>query len=287
MTFSLVTAGASSASGSGSAALVSTIVGRSEVTAFVAVAGLLFGSFLNVVIYRVPRHLSVVEPRSFCPHCDTPVRPVDNIPVVSWLVLGGRCHHCRQPISIRYPLVELGTGAVFAAVGWGLGPHWAVAGACVLAATLVALVAIERDGLALPLSVAAIGTAIAGVLLVAAGLSDRRWAHVVGAGVGAAVGAVLVSVIVRRHTGKRDAGTWVAAAPMVLPLGVALGWLGPAYAAEGLGTSLVVLLAVRGLRHARSSTETASVGGVFGLALALGVVVATVLAVIAGAGVGT
>ena len=139
----------------GAPALMATSVGRGAVTALVAVTGLLVGSFLNVVIYRVPRGLSVVEPRSFCPHCNTPVRSVDNIPVFSWVLLRGRCRRCRGPISVRYPLVELTTGIVFAAVGWGLGPHWAVAGSCVLAATLIALVAIERDGLAPPMSVAA------------------------------------------------------------------------------------------------------------------------------------
>jgi leader peptidase (prepilin peptidase)/N-methyltransferase len=81
-----------------------------------AVAGLLVGSFLNVVAYRLPRGDSLVHPRSACPHCGTQLRAVDNIPVVSWLFLRGHCHHCGAPISARYPLVELSTGALYAAV---------------------------------------------------------------------------------------------------------------------------------------------------------------------------
>jgi leader peptidase (prepilin peptidase)/N-methyltransferase len=81
-----------------------------------AVCGVIVGSFLNVVAYRLPRNESLVHPRSRCPHCDTPLRPLDNVPVVSWLALRGRCHHCGAPISPRYPLVELTTGALYVAV---------------------------------------------------------------------------------------------------------------------------------------------------------------------------
>jgi leader peptidase (prepilin peptidase)/N-methyltransferase len=81
-----------------------------------AVGGLLIGSFLNVVVHRLPRGESLVHPRSRCPSCGTQLRAIDNIPVVSWLALRGRCHHCRAPISARYPLVELTTAALYVAV---------------------------------------------------------------------------------------------------------------------------------------------------------------------------
>jgi leader peptidase (prepilin peptidase)/N-methyltransferase len=81
-----------------------------------AVAGLLVGSFLNVVAYRLPRRESLVHPRSRCPGCGTPIAPYDNIPVVSWLLLRGRCRHCGEPISARYPLVEATTGVLYALV---------------------------------------------------------------------------------------------------------------------------------------------------------------------------
>ena len=91
-----------------------------------ALLGLLIGSFLNVVIWRVPRKLSVVRPPSHCPQCETPIRPIDNIPVVAWLALRGKCRHCGNPIPVRYPLVEAGCGVLFAAVAARFGASWAL-----------------------------------------------------------------------------------------------------------------------------------------------------------------
>lgn len=88
---------------------------------FVAAAalfGLLFGSFLNVCIYRMPRGLSVVAPRSACPNCKTPIAAFDNIPVVSWILLGGKCRHCKAPITARYAAVEALTAVMFATCAW-------------------------------------------------------------------------------------------------------------------------------------------------------------------------
>ena len=81
-----------------------------------AALGAAIGSFLNVVFHRVPRRESLVRPSSRCPNCLTPIRARDNIPVVSWLLLGGRCRACGVPISLRYPAVELLTAVVFALV---------------------------------------------------------------------------------------------------------------------------------------------------------------------------
>lgn len=81
-----------------------------------ALFGLAVGSFLNVVIHRVPLHQSVVTPRSRCPRCTTPLRGRDNVPLVSWVLLGGRCRHCACAISARYPLVEGATAVLFAAL---------------------------------------------------------------------------------------------------------------------------------------------------------------------------
>src|SRR3954447_9365158 len=80
------------------------------------VAGLLIGSFLNVVAYRLPRDESLLHPRSRCPGCGTPIAPYDNVPVVSWLLLRGRCRLGGEPISARYPLVELTTAVLYALV---------------------------------------------------------------------------------------------------------------------------------------------------------------------------
>ena len=86
--------------------------------------GLLFGSFLNVCSLRWPQDQSVVTPPSRCPGCDNAIRWYDNVPVLSWLALGGRCRHCKQPISAQYPLVELATGLMWAGVFAVHGPAW-------------------------------------------------------------------------------------------------------------------------------------------------------------------
>jgi len=90
-------------------------------------SGLIWGSFLNVLVYRVPRGLSIVHPGSACPSCGTPIRATDNVPVVSYLVLGGRCRKCRKGISPEYPLVELGTGILFAGAAAVLPSVWQAA----------------------------------------------------------------------------------------------------------------------------------------------------------------
>ncbi|HJQ04577.1 MAG TPA: prepilin peptidase [Nocardioides sp.] len=88
------------------------------IAGFAGLLGLIIGSFLNVVIHRVPRGESIVSPPSACPRCGHEIRNRHNIPVVGWLVLRGRCADCGEPISLRYPLVELGTGMLFGLVAW-------------------------------------------------------------------------------------------------------------------------------------------------------------------------
>jgi leader peptidase (prepilin peptidase) / N-methyltransferase len=90
-------------------------------TTLAAILGLIFGSFATVVAYRVPRRESVVTGRSKCPRCGRMIRAVENIPVVSWVILRGRCRNCGEKISPRYPLTELATGALFALAAWKFG----------------------------------------------------------------------------------------------------------------------------------------------------------------------
>lgn len=125
--------------------------GMTPLFAFVAaVAGLLVGSFLNVVIHRVPLGHSIVMPGSRCPRCGAPIRPIDNVPVVSWLWLRGRCRACRAPISPRYPVVELANGFLWlAAARLALSPVDFAAGAALSSACL-ALVFIDFDHQILP-----------------------------------------------------------------------------------------------------------------------------------------
>src|SRR6266568_4972423 len=115
-----------------------------------ALLGLAIGSFLNVVIWRVPRKESVVRPPSHCPSCETPIGPRDNIPVLSWLLLRGRCRHCGNPIPVRYPLVEATCGVLFAAVALRFGTDWALPAYLVLTAALLAISIIDLEHYIVP-----------------------------------------------------------------------------------------------------------------------------------------
>ena len=112
--------------------------------------GLLIGSFLNVVIWRVPRGESIVSPPSHCPGCDTEIAPYDNIPVLSWLVLRGRCRHCGTRISVRYPLVELASAGLWVAMALRFGWSWELPAYLVLVSALLALSLIDLDTFLLP-----------------------------------------------------------------------------------------------------------------------------------------
>ena len=114
------------------------------------VLGLLVGSFLNVVIHRVPAGESIVKPRSRCPNCGTELANRDNIPVISWLLLRGKCRTCSHPISPRYPIVEALTGLLFAAMAARFGLEVELAAYLVLTAFLIALSAIDLDTFLLP-----------------------------------------------------------------------------------------------------------------------------------------
>jgi len=143
--------------------------------AMAGVIGLVIGSFLNVVVYRVPQGLSLVRPASFCPTCGTPVRSTDNVPVLGWLVLRGRCRSCHSPISPRYPLVEALTGALFALIGAVVGPHLSVPALCTAAATFVAVVAIDLDRHPSPPAVSLVGGGIALALFVLPPAHSGEW----------------------------------------------------------------------------------------------------------------
>lgn len=107
--------------------------------------GLIIGSFLNVCIYRIPRNLSLVLPSSRCPSCEKPIRARDNIPVLSYLILGGKCRFCGQGISLRYPLVEALNGLMYAAVIWRYGLGWGSLFYCFLISALIVITFIDLD----------------------------------------------------------------------------------------------------------------------------------------------
>jgi leader peptidase (prepilin peptidase)/N-methyltransferase len=136
---------------------------------FAALGGLIFGSFFNVIAYRLPRHESLVSPGSHCTSCGEPVKPYDNIPVFGWLMLRGHCRACRARISPRYPLVEAVTAAL--AIGVVLSKHGAhdIALGLVLVAVLVPVALIDLDHRIIPNRI----TLPAGVLAVVIGLLTR------------------------------------------------------------------------------------------------------------------
>ena len=115
---------------------------------FAFLMGAIIGSFLNVLIHRVPRGESIVSPGSRCPSCGNAIRPADNVPLVSFLFLRGRCRACGEKISWRYPLVELATAVIFAAIVWKTGPTIDAVLEMIFSAGLVALILIDaRDHL--------------------------------------------------------------------------------------------------------------------------------------------
>ena len=112
--------------------------------------GAAIGSFLNVVIYRLPADLSLLHPPSRCPQCHTPLKPYDNVPVLGWLWLKGKCRYCRAPIAIRYPLVEAVTALIFLGVFWLFGYQLQTLGYWLFASVLISLALIDFDVMLLP-----------------------------------------------------------------------------------------------------------------------------------------
>jgi leader peptidase (prepilin peptidase) / N-methyltransferase len=194
------------------------------------VIGLCVGSFLNVVIYRVPRRESVVRPRSHCPACDVPIADRDNIPVVSWVLLRGRCRSCGAGISVRYPLVELGTAILFVAAAVRLGATWQLPAFCVFFASLLAISVIDLDHYIIPNRVIYPTLAVTIPLLVVAAAADGSWGHLRNAAIGGVAGfAVLLAIHVAVPRGMGFGDVRLAGV-----IGMMLGWLGLRYLFLGL-----------------------------------------------------
>jgi leader peptidase (prepilin peptidase)/N-methyltransferase len=159
-----------------------------------AAGGLLVGSFLNVVAWRLPRGESLVAPGSHCPGCEHPVRPYDNVPVLSWLALRGRCRDCRTPISVRYPLVEALTAALAAAVVLtNDGLHDTLLGLA-LVALLVPIALIDLDHRIIPNRLTALGALVALVIGLATDPGGVPQQLIAGA---AAAGFLLLAALAR------------------------------------------------------------------------------------------
>ena len=197
---------------------------------YAAVLGLIVGSYLNVLIFRLPLGISTVTPRSRCPRCGTPIRALDNVPVLSYLALGGRCRHCGARISWRYPAVEAATSLLFLACFLRFGISLQAPVAALFCALMLALAMIDYDHMILPDKLTYSGVAL-GVLLQPfvpwAGLWEGSWGAMAGGVLGALLGSgILLGVWTAWYLLRREEGMGLGDAKMLAAIGAFLGWKG-------------------------------------------------------------
>jgi leader peptidase (prepilin peptidase)/N-methyltransferase len=220
--------------------------------------GAIIGSFLNVVAYRLPRKESLLHPPSACPSCGTPIKPYDNVPVVGWLWLRGRCRACGARISIRYPLVEAGTGLLYATCVVVFGADSDVWLPLVFVTLLVPITLIDLDHHIIPNVLTGIG-AVAAIVLVLVFDSDAIVSHLIAAV--AAGGFFLLAAIV--YPAGMGMGDVKLAAVMGLFLGRAV--------APAIFAALIAGTVVGGLVMARLGMQEGRKKGIpFGPWLAFG-----------------
>jgi leader peptidase (prepilin peptidase)/N-methyltransferase len=189
---------------------------------YAALAGLIVGSYLNVVVHRLPRGLSTVRPRSRCPACGAGIGALDNLPVVSWLLLRGRCRHCGTLIGWRYPAVELGTAALFVACLERFGPTLAAAVAALLGCLLLALAMIDAEHYLLPDRLT-----LPGIVVGLAVQPWIDWGGLLAAAFGAALGGGLLLALWGAWLLLRgEEGMGLGDAKMLAMIGAFLGWKG-------------------------------------------------------------
>jgi leader peptidase (prepilin peptidase)/N-methyltransferase len=186
------------------------------------VLGLLIGSFLNVVIVRVPAGRSVVRPRSACMTCEQPISERDNIPVLSWLLLRGRSRCCNEPISGRYPLVEAVTGVAFGALAAWLGLSWLLPAMLYLAAISIALTMIDLELFRLPNAIVLPSYPVAAVLLTVPALVEGEPRRLLGAVIAAASLYAFYFLLLIVY----PAGMGFGDVKLAGVLGLYLGWFG-------------------------------------------------------------
>jgi leader peptidase (prepilin peptidase)/N-methyltransferase len=243
------------------------------VVPWAAVAGLLIGSFLTVVVDRVPRGGSVVRPGSACGNCGLRLGPLDLVPVVSWVALRGRCRRCRTPIGVEPLVLEICCAALFVAMAVRFGAAWETVAYCVLCAGLLALTSIDLRAMRLPREITYTTLAIGAPLLVVAALVADEPRRIATAAAGAVLALAFMGAVYAASRGGLGDGD-VRLSPL---LGAYLGWLGLAHVPVGLflGFLLGAVVGVVALVVGRAGRRTAIPFGPF---LAAG----TVLAVLVG-----
>jgi leader peptidase (prepilin peptidase)/N-methyltransferase len=233
---------------------------------WVAAVGLVVGSYLNVVIHRMPRGVSTVLSRSRCPVCDEAIRPWDNIPLLSFLLLRGRCRSCRSPIVWRYPAVEALTALCFTASLLRFGWTWETPLAWLFSSLLIALAGIDLEHFILPDRITLSGLT-AGLLLTPLVGWQRWWEALLGAAVG---GGILLLVYAAWLLVRREEGLGLGDLKMLAMIGAFLGWqqvLVTLFVASSTGSIVGLGLMAAG----RAGRRTALPFGVF---LAVGGLVA-------------
>lgn len=155
------------------------------------ILGASIGSFLNVVVYRLPAKLSLLHPPSRCPHCAHPLSPFDNVPVLGWLWLRGRCRYCGGAIAIRYPLVEGVTGLLFVLAFFLFESPLTIVGGWILISWLLALALIDLDTMTLPNPLTTSGLVLGLIVQVALGWTSGGVAEAAAHGFGSVLGAVI------------------------------------------------------------------------------------------------
>jgi len=181
--------------------------------------GLLIGSFLNVVIYRLPRGQSLVTPPSTCPGCGSRIRPIDNIPVLSWILLGGKCHRCGAPISIQYPIVELATGLLFLLVAWLTPAGPLLVARLLFVVILVVLFGIDLHHQILPNVITLPGIAIGFLFSL---VTPPGWMNsLIGIALG---GGILYAIAAAYYAVRREEGLGMGDVKMLAMIGAFLGW---------------------------------------------------------------
>lgn len=194
------------------------------------VLGCMIGSFLNVCVYRLPRNMSVVHPRSHCPKCGNPIAWYDNFPILSWLILGAKCRHCKTIISWQYPMVEAITGALFGAVYWKFGMTIASPVYMLLAAGLVLVTFVDLadwtipnevtfPGIPLGLVCALVGMFYPQSGLIVTDIFDALIGMVAGGGILYLLDKVALAVFKKRGMGFGDV-------KLLAMLGAFMGWKG-------------------------------------------------------------
>ncbi len=228
---------------------------------FVLVLGTSVGSFLNVVIYRLPAGLSLLHPPSRCPHCFTQLRPHENVPVLGWLWLRGRCSHCHAPIAWRYPVVEAVTGLLFLLTYFSFGYTLQTVGFWFLSSLLLVLALIDLDTMLLPLLPMQVGV-ITGILFqLVLGWSSGGWLGAISQGVMGVLASVLglwlldiIMVVGSYVLGQPAMGS--GDAKLAAMMGAWLGWqhlLLACFGACFLGSVFGVGARVLGRMHRRQA----------------------------------